>query len=147
MDFVTSVMIAISTVGGVIATLLGGADALLDTLLLFMVIDILLGLYMSAWRHKSAKTETGRFSSEVMWRGITKKFLIFLVIIIAVYLDKLMGSMVVVGDMQFTLLRSAVMLFYILEEASSILENLSILGVPLPKRLTDMLEVLKKNNN
>jgi toxin secretion/phage lysis holin len=143
---ITGTMIGLATVGGAIATLLGGADVLLDALLLFMCIDILLGVYTSV-RRKSTKTPTGRFSSEALYKGLTKKFLIFVVIIIAVYLDRLVGTYIVIGDLQFTLLRSAVMLFYIFEETTSILENLAVLGVPLPYRLRCTLEVLKFTND
>ena len=147
MDFLSALTIAVSAVGGVIASLLGGADTLLDTLLLFMVIDIFLGVYMSAWKHKSPKTDAGKFSSQTFWEGITRKFLTFIIIIIAVYLDGLLGTYFVVGDMNATLLRSAVILFYIFNEASSILETMAILGMRLPKKLLNMLEVLKENND
>lgn len=145
MDVVTAIAVALSTLGGIIASLLGGWDALMDVLVLFMVIDIGLGLYISAGRHKSSKTKTGRFASEEFYKGVTKKFLVFIVIIVAVALDRVMGGTIIVSGQEVTLLRSVVCVFYILVEASSILENLALAGVPLPSRLKDTLEVLRNS--
>ena len=147
MEALTAIALAISAVGGFIASLVGGFDALIYTLVLFMVIDIVLGIGMAIYKHQSKKTETGRYSSEALYKGITRKFLSFLVIVIAVALDNLTGLYIMAGDTQITVLRSVVCLFYILYEASSILENLALLHVPLPKKLLDMLEVMKKSND
>ena len=144
---VAGVTAGLSLVGGAIVQLLGGADALLYTLVLFIVIDVSMGVLMAVHKHISKKTVTGRFSSEAFYRGITQKFLIFIVIIIAVALDDLTGLYFVSGDVQLTLLRSTVIIFYIAYEGSSILENMALLGVPLPKKLLDVLEVLRKNND
>ena len=136
----------LSAVGGFIVQLLGGADILLYTLVLFIVIDVAMGVFMSIHKHLSKKTESGRFSSEAFRKGVTTKFLSFIVIIVAVALDNLTGLYLITGDVQITLLRSTVILFYIAYEASSILENCAILGLPLPKKILDVLDVIKKND-
>lgn len=141
---VSGLMIGASAVGGFLASLVGGFDILISTLVLFMVMDIVLGISMSLYKHKSKKTESGGYSSEALYKGITRKFLSFAVIIIAVALDNLTGLYITAGGMQVTVLRSMVCVFYILYEASSILENICLLGVPLPKRLLDVLDVMKK---
>ena len=147
MDIITTIALVISAIGGFIASLLGGFDALIGTLILFMVMDIILGISMSLYKHRSKKTETGRYSSEALYKGITRKFLSFFVIIIAVAIDNLTGMYIMAGDYQITVLRSVVCLFYIIYEASSILENLALLHVPLPKKLLEVLEIMRKNNN
>ena len=140
---VASITAFLALVGGTVVQLLGGADALLYTLVLFIVIDIGMGIFMSCHKHLSKKTKSGYFSSEELRKGIFRKFFCFVVIIIAVALDNLTGLYLVSGNVQMTLLRSTVILFYIAYEASSILENLAILGVPLPKKLINVLDVLK----
>lgn len=132
---------------GFLASLVGGWDFLMDTLVLLMVIDVLLGLSISMWKHRSQKTKSGRFASREFYKGVTRKFLCFIVIIVAVALDNLTGTYIIVGSLQVTLLRSIVVVFYILCEATSIIENLTLLGVPMPKKLLDMLEILKESNN
>ena len=144
---IASITAGISAVGGFIVQILGGADILLYTLVLFIVIDVTMGVLMSVHKHLSKKTESGRFSSEVLREGLTKKFLCFIVIIIAVALDNLTGLYLSTGDVQMTLLRSTVIIFYIAYEGSSILENLALLGVPLPQKILDVLDVLRKDND
>lgn len=119
----------------------------MDTLVLLIVLDILLGMLLSVWKHKSHKTESGRFASTEFYKGITRKFLCFVVIIVAVALDNLTGTYVMVGEEQVTLLRSVVIIFYIICEITSIIENLAMLGVPIPKKLRNMLEILREQND
>lgn len=147
MDVMTTAILGFSALGGFIISLLGGADLLLYTLVLFIIIDVCLGIIVSAWYHHSPKTLTGRFSSKEFYKGLNHKFLMFVVIIIAVALDNLLQTYILVGDVQTTLLRSVVILFYIFMEASSILENLALLDMPLPAKLMDALEVLKSTND
>ena len=144
---IASVVAGLSLIGGFIVQLLGGADALLCTLVLFITLDVMMGVFMSIHHHISKKTKTGRFSSDALWAGLTRKFLCFIVIIIAVALDNLTGIYITTGDVQITLIRSTVILFYIAYEASSILENCALIGLPLPKKLLDVLEILRRDND
>lgn len=146
MENMTIALLGTSSLGGVLAYLFGGFDALLDALVLFMILDVLLGILVAVWKHRSSKTESGRFSSETMYYGVTRKFLVFIVLIVAVALDRLLGTYIIVGDSETTLLRSTVCIFYIAIEASSILENVALLGFPLPKKLLDVLEVMRRTN-
>ena len=99
-----------------------------------MMLDILTGLLESLYFKCSPKTETGRFASSVFRAGLLHKGGILAVIIIAVMVDWLT---------QIGLVRDIVVTFYLLEEAMSCLENLAKCGLPLPKKLIDVLEVLQ----
>ena len=106
---------------------LGGCDGLLYALLAFVVIDYITGV-MCAINDKA-------LSSEVGFRGICRKVLIFLLVGIANILD-----VNVIGT--GSVLRTAVIFFYISNEGVSLLENASHLGLPVPQKIKEVLEQL-----
>lgn len=128
----------IATIGGAISWVLGGFDILLLWLLIIMVLDILTGLTESLYFKCSPKTNTGRFASSVFRVGLLHKGAILMVVVISVMVDHITG---------LGLVRDIVVTFYLLEEAMSCLENLARCGLPLPKKLTDVLEVLQDKND
>lgn len=120
---------AISAFFGISAFLFGGWDGLMTVLLACIVIDYISGVICAAYEKK--------LSSRIGARGIAKKIMIFLIVITASLADTyIIGT----GDS----LRTLTVLFYIANESISILENCGRLGVPVPKRLTDMLIRLKE---
>ena len=125
---------AIGTIGAFFAHLLGGWDFALKALALFMLLDYFTGLAVG-WLNKSRKTENGALSSEIGFIGFAKKIGILIAVSVACVLDKLAGSDV---------LRDAVIIAYITNEAISIIENLGIIGVPIPYKLRKAIEVLKE---
>lgn len=134
---VLATQLTISTLGGILATALGGVDIALKALIIAVVLDYGTGV-MKAIYNKS-------LSSDVGYRGILKKVDIFLVVILAVVLDKLLGeslmsSMGLSIDMP---LRAVVILFFISNEALSILENVSATGLPIPSVLSKVLSQLR----
>ena len=122
----------ISTVIGVIGTgltwILGTWDIAIMVLLMFMALDYTLGL-IKGKIHKNLNSKTG-------FKGLAKKSAIFVVLIVAVCLDRLIGN----GTWVF---RTLVCYFYIANEGLSILENCSQIGIKVPVQIKDALEQLK----
>ncbi|MEY8331457.1 phage holin family protein [Lachnospiraceae bacterium 48-33] len=116
-----------SAVGGWLGYFLGGCDGLLFALLAFVVIDYITGV-MCAIADKT-------LSSEVGFKGICRKVLIFLLVGIANILD-----VQVIGT--GSILRTAVIFFYISNEGVSLLENAAHLGLPVPAKMKAVLEQL-----
>ena len=118
-------------VGGFLGWFLGGVDGFMYALVTFVVFDYVTGLMVAVLEHK--------LSSEVGFRGIFKKVLIFVLVgvgnIIDVHVIK-NGSAI----------RTAVIFFYVANEGISIIENAAKIGLPIPQKLKDILEQLKKED-
>jgi toxin secretion/phage lysis holin len=121
-------------VGGFIATLLGGWDSALITLVIFMAIDFTTGLIAAALG-KSKHSVTGRLSSKAGWYGLAKKFCTLLIIVVAVRIDILIGT---------TYVRDATCIGFCVNELLSIVENTSLMGVPYPDAIKKAIDVLQK---
>lgn len=126
-----------SAAAGVVVGLMGGWDVSLRVLIMFMVMDYVTGIVVAAER-KSQKTEGGGLDSGVGLKGILKKLLMLLVVVMSVYLDMLIG--------QGSVLRSVVILFFVANEGLSILENVGLMGIKLPTSLTKALEKLSEED-
>lgn len=125
----------VGVVGSFIAKLFGGWDMALQTLLLFMIADYVTGLIVAGVFKKSTKTENGALESKAGWKGICRKGTTLLYVLIAAQTDRLIGT----GDV----IRNAVAIGYIANEALSILENGGLMGIPYPKKLKDAISILK----
>ena len=121
------IQIVIAAIGGWIGWFLGGCDGLLVALVIFVIIDYITGFMCAIVDH--------RLSSEVGFRGICKKVVIFLLVGIAQILDV---NVIKTGS----ILRTAVLFFYLSNEGVSILENAAHLGLPIPEKLKTILEQL-----
>lgn len=128
---------AIGVVGSTIASFFGGFDAALITLLIFMGVDYATGLIVAGVFHKSEKTENGALESRAGWKGLCRKGVSLLVVLIACRLDMIMGS---------NFIRDATVIAFIANEAISIIENAGLMGVPIPSVITKAIEVLKKKS-
>lgn len=126
-EFWNAVQFMFAAVGGWLGYFLGGCDGLLYALLAFVVIDYLTGV-MCAINDRT-------LSSEVGFRGICRKVLIFLMVGIANILDV---HVIRTGSV----LRTAAIFFYISNEGISLLENAAHLGLPVPKKIKAVLEQL-----
>lgn len=127
-----TVQIAFAALGGALGTVLGGWDGFLYALIVFVVIDYLSGL-MAAFIQK-------KLSSEVGFKGICKKVIIFFLVAVANIIDVEIiknGSVV----------RTAVIFFYLSNEGISILENASKVGLPVPKKLQEVLEQIRDDGD
>lgn len=127
----TGIQIAFSAIGGFIGWLLGGFDGFLYALIAFAVIDYITGV-MCAISDK-------RLSSEVGFKGICRKVLIFVLVGIGNLVD-----VYVLGEAG--VLRTAVIFFYLSNEGISLLENSAHLGLPIPQKLKSVLEQLHNRN-
>lgn len=123
----TLIQIAFSALGGFIGWFLGGNDGFIYALLAFVAIDYITGI-MCAIADKE-------LSSEVGFKGICKKVLIFALVGIGNLLD-----IYILG--QAGILRNVVIFFYLSNEGVSILENTSHLGLPVPEKLKEILKQL-----
>lgn len=126
-EFWNTIQLIFAAVGGWLGYFLGGCDGLLIALVAFVVIDYITGVMCAAADKK--------LSSEVGFRGICRKVLIFLLVGIANMLD-----VQVIGT--GSILRTAVIFFYISNEGVSLLENAAYLGLPVPEKLKAVLEQL-----
>lgn len=126
-EFWNTIQLIFTAIGGWLGYLLGGCDGLLYALIAFVVIDYITGV-MCAINDKT-------LSSEVGFRGICRKVLIFLLVGIANILD-----VQVIGT--GSVLRTAVIFFYISNEGVSLLENAAHLGLPVPEKIKTVLEQL-----
>ena len=126
-EFWNTIQLIFSAVGGWLGYFLGGCDGLLYALIAFVVIDYITGV-MCAIINK-------QLSSEVGFKGIFRKVLIFLLVGIANIIDvQVIGTGAV--------LRTAVIFFYISNEGVSLLENAGHLGLPIPEKIKPVLEQL-----
>lgn len=126
-EFWNTIQLVFTVLGGWLGYFLGGCDGLLYALLAFIVIDYLTGIMCAINDHT--------LSSAVGFRGICRKVLIFLLVGIANILD-----VSVIGS--GSVLRTAVIFFYISNEGLSLVENAAHLGLPVPEKIKAVLEQL-----
>ena len=125
--FWNTIQIVFASIGGCIGYFMGGCDGLIYALIAFVVVDYITA-FMCAIIDK-------RLSSEIGFKGICKKMLIFILVGLANILDtQVIGTGCV--------LRTAVIFFYISNEGVSLLENAAHLGLPIPSKLKDILKQL-----
>ena len=122
-----TMQIILAAVGGWLGYFLGGCDGLVYALILFVAADYITGVMCAA--------VDKRLSSEIGFKGICKKVLIFVLVGLANILDvQIIGT--------GSVLRTAVIFFYISNEGVSLLENAAHLGLPVPEKLKDILQQL-----
>ena len=126
-EFWNTIQLIFAGIGGWLGYFLGGCDGLLYALIAFVVVDYITGVMCAIADHS--------LSSEVGFKGICRKVLIFLLVGIANILD-----VQVIGT--GSVLRTAVVFFYISNEGISLLENAGHLGLPIPKKMKEVLEQL-----
>ena len=126
-EFWNFIQLIFAAVGGWLGWFLGGCDGLLYALIAFCFIDYLSGVACAIADHN--------LSSQIGFKGIFKKVLIFLLVVIGHILDtQVIGS--------GSVLRTAVIFFYLSNEGVSLIENAAHLGLPIPEKLKDVLEQL-----
>lgn len=124
-------------IGAFITSLFGGWDAASTTLVIFMAIDYATGLIVAGVFHNSSKTESGALESRAGWKGLCRKGMTLLIVLIACRLDLIMNT---------NFVRDAVVIGYIANETISIVENAGLMGLPIPSAITKAIEVLTKKN-
>lgn len=125
----------IGIVGSYFTYLIGGWNEAICTLLLFMGIDYLTGLIVAVVFHASPKTETGTLESRAGWKGLMKKCMTLLFIVVANRLDVQIGT---------TFIKDSVCIAFIVNELLSIIENAGLMGIPIPNAITKAIDILNK---
>ena len=129
----------LAAAGGAVASFFVNMPPLVWILIAVMTIDYITGLIVAAMG-KSSKTENGYIASHAAWEGLMKKSLILLVVLLAALLDQAVSKG---AGIQFEAVMGATCLWFIASEGLSILENVATMGVPVPKILLKLLEVMR----
>ncbi|MBE5928508.1 MAG: phage holin family protein [Lachnospiraceae bacterium] len=120
--------------GNIIASLLGGWTGNLNTMLFMMAADWITGLIVAGVFKKSTKTENGKLNSSVGLKGLCKKGMMLLLVVVAHRFDLTIGT---------GYIRDTVIIALIVNEAISLLENAKLMGVRIPKVIYNAIEVIK----
>lgn len=121
--------------GAGISWAFGGWDAAMAALLICIGVDYASGSIVALVFHKSSKTESGAYNSAYGIKGLFKKCLMLLFVLVSVQIDKVLGTAYV---------RDAVCIGFCTNEILSIMENLGLAGIPMPAAVTKALEQLQK---
>lgn len=126
---------ALGLLGSAVAVAFGGWDAAMMALMVCISVDYISGSLVALVFHNSRKSETGAYNSAYGLKGLCKKCLMLLFVLVAVQIDSLMGS---------DYIRDAVCIGFCVNEILSIVENLGLAGIPMPQAVTNALEQLQK---
>ncbi len=126
---------ALGMTGGLVAAGFGGWDAALGALVVCMAVDYLSGSLVALVFCKSQKSETGAYNSAYGWKGLCKKGMQLLFVLVAVQMDAMLGA---------DYIRDAVCIGFCTNEVLSIVENLGLAGIPMPQAVVKALEQLQK---
>ena len=125
-------------IGSALCWAFGGWDASITALLICMAVDYASGSMVALVFHNSNKTESGSYNSTYGMKGLCKKGMMLLFVLVAVQIDKMLGT---------AYARDAVCIGFCSNEVLSIIENLGLAGIPMPQAITKALEQLQKKGN
>lgn len=126
---------AVALVAGMLSWLMGGFDTPILALVICMGVDYATGLIVAGIFHASPKTKGGGLDSRVGWKGLARKFVTLLIVVVANLADVLL---------ELHYIRDAVIVGFCVNECLSILENAGFMGIRIPKVLTAALEKLNE---
>ena len=129
---------AVGIAAGVCSWLAGGFDTPILALVLCMGVDYVTGLIVAGVFHTSPKTRGGGLDSQVGWKGLARKFVTLLIVVVANLADMLL---------ELHYIRDAVIAAFCVNECISILENAGLMGIRIPKVLTAALDKLSEEGN
>lgn len=121
--------------GSIVVSALGGWDSGLATLIIFMAIDYIMGLIVAGIFRSSPKTQSGALESRVGWKGLCRKGVTLLFVLVAYRLDIIISV---------NYIRNAVIIGFVANELISIVENAGLMGIPLPSVLSRAIDILTK---
>lgn len=127
----------IGIIVNIITTLFGIWNVSISTLILFMAIDFFSGLAVAGIFHNSQKTGTGTLESKAGWKGLCRKCMTMLFVLIAHRLDLSLGT---------SYIRDTVIIGFMANELISIVENAGLMGLPLPAALVKAIDILNKRS-
>ena len=132
------ILSGVACVGAAIASLFGGWTGAMTTLVILMFIDYVTGIIVAGVFHASPKSSGGALSSAVGFKGICRKFVILLIVVVACRVDILLDT---------NIIRDATCIGFCANELVSITENAGLMGIPLPRKLVEAIEVLRGDND
>ena len=132
------ILSGVACVGAAIASLLGGWTGAMTTLVILMLIDYVTGIIVAGVFHNSPKCSGGALSSAVGFKGICRKFVILLIVVVACRVDLLLET---------NIIRDATCIGFCANELVSVTENAGLMGIPLPRKLVEAIEVLRGDND
>lgn len=132
------ILSGVACVGAAIASLFGGWNGAMTTLVILMLIDYITGIIVAGVFHNSPKCSGGALSSAVGFKGICRKFVILLIVVVACRVDILLDT---------NIIRDATCIGFCANELVSITENAGLMGIPLPRKLVEAIEVLRGDND
>ncbi|MDD2417977.1 MAG: phage holin family protein [Oscillospiraceae bacterium] len=127
----------LAAMGGMVAQALGGWDEALRMLCIIMAMDYITGIICALVWKKSPKSSDGSFNSRLSLKGLLRKAGIFLAVLIAYQLDSVAGT---------EFIRTSAILFFIANDGLSVIENLGIMGLPMPSSIKNAFEILRKKS-
>ena len=130
-----TVCIVLGILGSAVCWAFGGWHTAMMTLLVCISVDYISGSIVALVFHKSNKTESGAYNSAYGLKGLCKKCLMLLFVLVAVQVDRVLGADYV---------RDAVCIGFSVNEILSIIENLGLAGIPMPEAIIKALEQLQK---
>lgn len=131
-----SILTITGAIGSVISMLFGGWSAAMTTLAICMAIDYITGFAVAAIFKKSPKSESGALESRAGFKGLCRKGTIILIVLIAHRLDLALGT---------GFIKDGVITAYILNDVVSIIENVGLMGLPMPDVFKKAIDMLKED--
>lgn len=132
------ILVVFGAIGGFFTHIFGTWTHDLSTLIFFMLADYFLGLTLAAVFHKSTKSDNGSLNSTAGLKGIAKKVGLLVLVAIGYRLDLLMAV---------NYIRTGTIIALIVNELLSIIENLGLMGVPMPAIINEAIDLLKKKSD
>lgn len=129
------VITGVGILGSLVTSIFGGWSEAMTTLFIFMVIDYITGLIVAGVFHKSPKSENGALESKAGWKGLCRKGMILLFVLVGHRLDLVIGA---------SYIKDAVCIAFIVNELISLIENAALMGVPIPQIITKAIDLLQK---
>ena len=126
---------ALGILGGILSYLVGGFDTPLIALIICMAVDYATGLIVAGVFHQSPKSPNGGLESHAGWKGLARKFVTILIVVVAHLMDLILEQHCI---------RDAVIIGFCANEIISILENAGLMGLPIPQMLEDAIDLLTK---
>lgn len=133
------VLMILSVIGSIVINLLGGWDTQLQTMIILMALDVITGTLIAMFWNKSPNSTRGAYDTQIAFKGGMKKLVVFVAIAFAVLVDKLFVYAIGADDY----VRTSVILYYSGVEGASLVENLGIMGIPLPSVIINAFETLQ----
>ena len=128
----------VGAIGGFVAMAFGGWSDALITLIVFMALDYVTGLIVAGIFKKSKKSENGALESRAGFKGLCRKGVALMIVLVAVRLDIIMHT---------TYIKDAVIIAFVANESISIIENAGLMGIPIPSVIAKAIDVLRKDSD